>query len=603
MQTSQFFSTKSKLAAATMAYSYGLPAAGNYADLVIISDSEDIYSISDDDYVQQEANNCRLSQAIHYIEQEGGDDLPSTFMDRVNRIDETLLGQLAQQGRNFDPELYRQLRALIIEVMDEYDNAAQEQSLNLDSNEDLAEIYTPTAYEDVEALYRGASSDLESPSPAPAPRVRGTSKTLASRSPGTEDNIERERKYKYGRTGENEMWYKDFPAILPFPETLMMAHWESLKIDFDLNHPKEAATAETIVPLEHYQLQPYFELPQYESGSRFKLPHVSEEDHIAIQKLGTAVNLRKAVDKYFEVNQTDDKNAKHAPRVFLQKLNVGYQRKFNHSHQRLSRAYEFLGAPDQYVTPEQIRASLASSPTKSRTAPLSISNAEKTKKIAKTAAYASPPKVRVVEQPKTRVFRRISHEVRLAESEDEIEHPATFSTRPKSPVIHPATFSTKPKPKPTPPATLSTKPKATTPRVTVEIPKKRPGRPRKNPPPAEATAVVSTEEPHHAIPASKKRKPSIGSQPYETPVSSIKKVLRDTKKRKLSEAKSVEFVEAPITLEEDSEDPNYPGSPVRKPARVAKGGKAAAAGKASKGKKTAGVTGSGMATRSGASYC
>jgi hypothetical protein len=312
-----------------MAYSYDIPSAGNYADLVNISDSEDIYSISDDDYVQREANNRRISQALNYIEQEGGDDLPSTFMDRVNRIDETLLGQLAQTGRNFDPDLYRQLHELVAEVMDEYADAAQEQSLDLDSDEDLAEIYTPTAYDEVDALYRGASSDLETPSPTPAPRVRRTSKALAPRRPGIEDSVERERKYKYGQNGGKEMWYKDFPAILPFPETLMMAHWESLKIDVDLNRPKEAASAETVVPLEHYQLQPYFNLPQYESGSRFKLPHVSEEDHIAIQKLGTPVKLAKVVDKYFEVDQTYGEKIKHAPRMFLQKLSVGNQRKFN----------------------------------------------------------------------------------------------------------------------------------------------------------------------------------------------------------------------------------------------------------------------------------
>jgi hypothetical protein len=50
----------------------------------------------------------------------------------------------------------------------------------------------------------------------------------------------------------------------------------------------------------------------------------------------------------------------------------------------------------------------------------------------------------------------------------------------------------------------------------------------------------------------------------------------------------VVFVEAPIALEEDSEDPNYPASPVRKPARAstrASVSKAAVAGKMSKARK------------------
>jgi hypothetical protein len=242
------------------------------------------------------------------------------------------------------------------------------------------------------------------------------------------------------------------------------------------------------------------------------------------------------------------------------------------------------------VTPEKIRASLASSPTKSRTARQSTSNAETTEKVAK-AAYASSPKARATEQAKTRVFRRISREVRRSESEDELEDLATLSTQPKSPVVHPATSSTKSK--------------ATTTRTAthVEIPKKRPGRPRKALLPVEPTIVVSTEGAHHPGPSSNKRKPSIGSQPYETPTSSIKKVLRDTKKRKLSEAKSVEFFEAPIALEEDSEDPIYIASPVSKPTRAKTGSKVAAAGKASRGQKTAGVRGSRMTTtRSGVSY-
>lgn len=332
--------TRRKLLAATMAYSYNLPAAENYSELLNISDSEDVYSISDDESVAQEANNRRLTQAINYLQQEGGDDSPTTFIDRINRINETLLGRLAQQGRKFDPMLYRQVRALVIDVGSDYDNAAQEESLDLDSDEDLAEIYTPTAYDDVEALYRGGSPDSDAPSPTPAPRARRTSKALAPRRPGLEDKLERERDFTYGGPGENELWYRDFPASLPFPETLMMAHWESLKIDYDLDRPKDAATVETIVPLEHEQIQPYFELPQYESGSRFKLPHVGEEDHIAIQKLGTAVHLAKVVNKFFEVDQTDGGKLEYAPRLFLEKFQVGHQCKFNHRHQDLWRSNE-----------------------------------------------------------------------------------------------------------------------------------------------------------------------------------------------------------------------------------------------------------------------
>jgi len=60
-------------------------------------------------------------------------------------------------------------------------------------------------------------------------------------------------------------------------------------------------------------------------------------------------------------------------------------------------------------------------------------------------------------------------------------------------------------------------------------------------------------------------------------------VLRENKWQK-----SVGFVEAPIALEEDSEDPNYPASPVHKPTRASTRGsvsKAAVAGKMSEARK------------------
>jgi hypothetical protein len=183
-------------------------------------------------------------------------------------------------------------------------------------------------------------------------------------------------------------------------------------------------------------------------------------------------------------------------------------------------------------------------------------------------------------------FRRISQVVRrAAENEDAIVQPTTFSTRPPKPTVpQPATCSTGPDP-------ISTTKFASH----VAIPAKKPrGRPRKSP------KAVAASRPAGTI--TLKRKPSLGSQPYETPKSSIKKVLRDTKRRK-----SVGFVETPIALEEDSEDPNYPASPVRRPTRGSGGSasKAAKAGKMSKarvGSVGGRVAGGKMTTRSGKAY-
>jgi hypothetical protein len=298
-----------------MSYRSGLEAAEMSSSVIEISDAEEIYSVSDDD-TSQDANDRRLAQAINYLQHEGGNDSHATYMDRVNRIDETLLNQLPRQGPMFSLELYQQVRALIIGVRRDFDNAAQQDSFDMDSHDELAYIDSPMTFEE-EALYRG---DSQSPTPTPAPSKRRTSNALAPRSPVFEEKVHRVRSFKYGGDSEIESWHSDYPASLPFPET----HWESMKIDFDINRPKDAATTETIVPLEIPQMQRYFELPLYESGSRFKLPTVSDEDQVAVNKLGTKLHLQKVVEKFFERDQTDGGKKDYVPRIFLENFNVDH---------------------------------------------------------------------------------------------------------------------------------------------------------------------------------------------------------------------------------------------------------------------------------------
>lgn len=289
--------------------------------MIEISDAEEIYSLSDDDTSQKDANDRRLAQAINYLQHQGGDDSHFIYMDRVNRIDETLLNQLPNRGPTFNRELYQHLRALVIGVRRDFENAAEQASLDMESDDEFAHVDSLMAFEE-EALYRG---DSPSPTPTPAPSKRRISKALTPRSPVSDEKVERMRSFKYGGDSEIENWYRDYPASLPFPETLMMAHWESMKIEFDLNRPKDAATAETIVPLEVPQIQQYFELPLYESGSRFKLPTVSDEDQVAVNKLGTQIHLEKAVNRFFERDQTDGGTKDYVPRLFLENLNVDHQ--------------------------------------------------------------------------------------------------------------------------------------------------------------------------------------------------------------------------------------------------------------------------------------
>jgi hypothetical protein len=306
-----------------MAARYQRNALRRTPDIVELSDSDE-YSMSDDAPTQQDLNNRRLVQAMNYINEEGGDDSPTTFMDRVGRINDALLQQLPQQGSAaFDPELYRSVRAMVQDVQRDYENAAQEEPMSMDiEDEPLQYDYPPDTEE---ALYRGDDDSLPStPTPAarpPAPLY----KALTPRRRGSEDNVERERDFKYGGPeNEVENWHKDFPGSLPFPETIKMAHWESLKIDYDLSRSKEDSIVETNVPFTHPQLLQYKSLPQYESGSRFKLPSVSEETQIAVAAVG---DLQAAVNAFNKSDQSEGSKKDYAPRIALEKFKVGYQRK------------------------------------------------------------------------------------------------------------------------------------------------------------------------------------------------------------------------------------------------------------------------------------
>jgi hypothetical protein len=185
-------------------------------------------------------------------------------------------------------------------------------------------------------------------------------------------------------------------------------------------------------------------------------------------------------------------------------------------------------------------------------------------------------------------FRRISKEIRHATGEDKLPKEVRHVESPHK------SLSSSSKPKSTPTRTATH----------VAIPKSGPERPRKNPLPSPTPPPVADTPPVHSTLG--KRKHSVGSQPYSEPVSSIKKTLRETKKRKTSLPKHVAF-DDPTTLEVDSEDPDYAATPVRKTTRESasvSGRKAAAAGKLAKRHKEAKeavALGKGT-TRSGAMY-
>lgn len=304
-----------------MASRYSRAAIRRTPDVVELSDSDDVYSVSDDEPVQQNFNDRRLTQAINYLQAEGGDDSPATIVERVSRIDNALIKQLPRQGRAFDQRLYRRARAMVLDAQRNFQDVTEEHLNTIESDEeDLPDYDTPGAAD--EALYRGG--DSPSPTPTPAPRFASVNTGApASQRPVKVNELEHEFKYG-GPNNEIENWHKHFPASLPFPETLMMAHWESLKIDFDLARGHDTTIVETNVPFDHEQLRPYMNLAQYESGSRFKLPNVSNEVQNFVSRIGT---LKSVVNQFNEPDRSENLAKDYAPRVALEKYVLEYQGK------------------------------------------------------------------------------------------------------------------------------------------------------------------------------------------------------------------------------------------------------------------------------------
>ncbi|KAF1841843.1 uncharacterized protein K460DRAFT_397974 [Cucurbitaria berberidis CBS 394.84] len=320
-----------------MASRYHKHQAPLAADLIDLSTEEELYSVSEEEPTQRNANDLRLTQAINYLAEEGGDDSPTTYILRVDRIDEALLQQLPLGGRDFDLKLYRRLQAMVRGVQREYAEAVEENSGRTEaSDDDLPEYYTSYAAE--EALYKEADEAEEPPVRPSAP--------LRSRVGGSKDNVQREKEFKYGGPrNELENWHREFPASLPFPETLQMAHWESLKIDYDLSRSAEDGpnVVENSIPFNHPQLEQYKDLHQYDSGSRYKLPLPVPSDEERINELGTEQKLKEAVNA-FNIGYRDEEITKdYAPRVVLDKFVVGRQ-----------------------VSPTAIRQSINITPTKPR---------------------------------------------------------------------------------------------------------------------------------------------------------------------------------------------------------------------------------------------
>lgn len=311
--------------------SYALNPDDSYSD-----------SSSEGGATDRQTNDVRLQQAINYVSEQGGNDSPATFIDRVIRIDEALIRELPLKNPGkFDKKLHNVLQKLVEGIQREYQEAMEAASPLSEIEDALPEYDTPGA---TEALHRISSvvslgsSAFEAPPRRPKPKFpvgRMTLKgTLGNEKPRTSaDVVELEHQFKYGGPdNEIENWYRNMPASLPFPETLQMEHWESLKIDFDLseygkNLKSEGKFVETNIPFNHPALDQYKNLDHLESGSKFKLPVIDQHDYDKIKLLGNRSRLEKVVNAFNTGDREEELKKDYAPRLLLDQFEVGLQGK------------------------------------------------------------------------------------------------------------------------------------------------------------------------------------------------------------------------------------------------------------------------------------
>ncbi|KAJ4409614.1 hypothetical protein N0V91_002535 [Didymella pomorum] len=327
-------------------------------------DTEDPYS-SDEEMPDREETDQLLRQAHHYVITEGGRDSSSKFMERIQRINEDLVQEISAHGYDCDPKLFRRVKHKIDHVLREFEDAVDAESSLYDYS-DSREYYTAAVEE---SLYRTDSS----PTTPDGAASRRTARI------GGKDYVE--RVYLYGGPGNHpESWYKKAAASLPFPETIRMADWESLRIHSDLaaigNMEKTEPVTGNGVSFEDPCLTHHNKLPQFESGSRFRLPTPDSADIKRVKAFASNYRLKEAVKAFYEGDESklpakvgEDVDYKWAPLVFLDRLDVG--QRLSPAAEGMSRATTLAEAyADSTTVVKEVRSAVNTTPTK----PPSISN-------------------------------------------------------------------------------------------------------------------------------------------------------------------------------------------------------------------------------------
>jgi hypothetical protein len=297
------------------------------------------------DALDEEESNRRLQQAISYLSAHGGQDSFPLYKERVNTINDLILHDYVEEGRRFDPEMYRHLRDMVDTQLDAFDREEGARgSLGDSYSEESEDVHMS------DALYRedisgpesdpGEGSSRRPPrrySEPPRPQTRGyrgpREKVPAVQSqrppprvkPAKDEHPGAISWYYGGPKNTKEIWKRQYPSMLPFGETLAMREFESQKISYDLMMGPQAdpidAAAKNPVKFDD-ALDKVLKKSPYDTGSRIKL--LSSPD--IRMDVETATDYKLLYDAVQEFNNGGGYNLQvkknYVPRLFLDYINM-----------------------------------------------------------------------------------------------------------------------------------------------------------------------------------------------------------------------------------------------------------------------------------------
>lgn len=325
--------------------------------------AHDSSSSSDDERLDQYANDRRLRQSISYLASEGGDDAPAVYVNRIQAIDDHVLQEYRNENYVYDHDLYQQLRSMVREVQGDLNRIQEEDSDLIMTESDASES------DSVEALYRVPDPPEESAADNPNPhegaahdnpdpprdahdenfdpadhrrRMRHDREQLHHR-PSPNDpryagilinEIKHTKHYEYGRRKDTqpEYWFRNQATILPFGETFFLREWESLKTHFDLSESKRNRGPVTATVPYELVSERFHPCPVgMHSGSRFTLPTLCAGTMATARAQLDLNAVSRAFNSLGDVQGTADGTADgaagakpdYAPRISLFKMSTG----------------------------------------------------------------------------------------------------------------------------------------------------------------------------------------------------------------------------------------------------------------------------------------